>query len=155
MYAIRRGGSQELTPRMRANLVSYGERMSTRIFAAHLRSRGIASKQFDAWRIGFICSDEDFENGEVLPETYPAVKQVCAKRLQGEAVGCALGKDVSRRGEDEWPEICVVLPHFPAELFPVLNALVIRASRPGARPRMSRCQQLPKRTLASVALRMT
>lgn len=62
---------------MRSNLVSYGERMSTRIFAAHLRSRGMASKQFDAWRIGFTCTDEDFENGEILPETYPAVKQVC------------------------------------------------------------------------------
>jgi aspartokinase len=55
--------AQELTPRMRANLVSYGERMSTRIFAAHLRSRGVAARQHDAWRIGFTCTDDDFENG--------------------------------------------------------------------------------------------
>jgi hypothetical protein len=48
---------------MRANLVSYGERMSTRIFAAHLRSRGVAARQHDAWRIGFTCTDDDFENG--------------------------------------------------------------------------------------------
>ena len=116
---------------MRANLVSYGERMSTRIFAAHLRSRGMASKQFDAWRIGFTCSDDDFENGEILPETYPALKQVCEAGSTARQWASALGEDVNRRVEHEGTEIRVVLPqHLLAELFfPVLNSPVVRASR--------------------------
>uniref|UniRef100_A0A7S0RMN7 Aspartokinase n=1 Tax=Pyramimonas obovata TaxID=1411642 RepID=A0A7S0RMN7_9CHLO len=71
---------QELTPRMRANLVSYGERMSTRIFASFLRTQGLEAKQCDAAAIGFACTDEDYEAGEVLPETYPALKRALTRQ---------------------------------------------------------------------------
>eukprot|EP00242_Pyramimonas_sp_CCMP2087_P011691 CAMPEP_0198199080 /NCGR_PEP_ID=MMETSP1445-20131203/2408_1 /TAXON_ID=36898 /ORGANISM="Pyramimonas sp., Strain CCMP2087" /LENGTH=581 /DNA_ID=CAMNT_0043868797 /DNA_START=76 /DNA_END=1821 /DNA_ORIENTATION=- len=74
---------QELTPRMRANLVSYGERMSTRIFASFLRTQGVEARQFDAVDIGFACTDDNYENGEILPETYPVLKKSLT-RAEGE-----------------------------------------------------------------------
>ena len=66
---------QEVTPRTRAMLVSFGERMSTRIFASYLRSRGVNAKQYDAFEIGMVTSDDDIENGRVLPESYANLKQ--------------------------------------------------------------------------------
>lgn len=66
---------QEVTPRTRAMLVSFGERMSTRIFASYLRTRGVNAKQYDAFEIGMVTSDDDIENGRVLPETYANMKK--------------------------------------------------------------------------------
>ena len=66
---------QEVTPRTRAMLVSFGERMSTRIFASYLRTRGVKAKQYDAFEIGMVTSDDDIENGRVLPETYANMKK--------------------------------------------------------------------------------
>ncbi|CAI5495042.1 unnamed protein product [Closterium sp. Naga37s-1] len=63
---------RELTPRSSDYLVSFGERCSTRIFAAYLNSLGVPSKQFDAFQMGVITTDE-FTNADVLDETYPAV----------------------------------------------------------------------------------
>eukprot|EP00898_Chlorokybus_atmophyticus_P007665 jgi/Chlat1/78/Chrsp1S00209 len=63
---------RELTSRTLDYLVSFGERMSTRLFSAYLVTLGVMSKQHDAWDIGFITTD-DFTNGDILPETYPAV----------------------------------------------------------------------------------
>jgi len=71
---------QELTPRMKANLVSYGERMSTRIFSSFLRSQGVRSKQCDAWEIGFVSTDDDFEAGEILPETYGKLREALIRK---------------------------------------------------------------------------
>nr|CAB3479318.1 unnamed protein product [Digitaria exilis] len=70
---------KELTLRTRDYLVSFGERMSTRIFAAYLNKRGVKARQYDAFEIGFITTD-DFGNADVLEATYPAV----AKRLHGD-----------------------------------------------------------------------
>ncbi|XP_074557252.1 aspartokinase 1, chloroplastic-like [Curcuma longa] len=70
---------KELTPRTRDYLVSFGECMSTRIFAAYLNKMGIKARQYDAFDIGFITTD-DFTNADILEATYPAV----AKRLQGD-----------------------------------------------------------------------
>ena len=64
---------QECTSRTRATLVSFGERMSTRIFASYLRSMGLRSTQYDAFdALGFVTTDE-FENGSILPVTYENV----------------------------------------------------------------------------------
>ena len=66
---------QECTGRTRATLVSFGERMSTRIFASYVRSMGLNSKQYDAFdQLGFVTTDE-FENGNVLPATYDNVRK--------------------------------------------------------------------------------
>ena len=65
---------QEVTPRTRALLVSFGERMSTRIFAAYLRSLGVNAAQMDSTDDCFVTTD-DFENGSVLDETYEKTKK--------------------------------------------------------------------------------
>ncbi|CAN6314457.1 unnamed protein product [Urochloa humidicola] len=70
---------KELTPRTRDYLVSFGECMSTRIFAAYLNKLGKKARQYDAFDIGFITTD-DFTNADILEVTYPAV----AKRLHGD-----------------------------------------------------------------------
>ncbi|XP_073013978.1 aspartokinase 2, chloroplastic-like isoform X2 [Typha latifolia] len=67
---------KELTLRTRDYLVSFGECMSTRIFAAYLSKIGIKARQYDAFDIGFITTD-DFTNADILEATYPAI----AKRL--------------------------------------------------------------------------
>ncbi|XP_008790700.2 aspartokinase 2, chloroplastic-like [Phoenix dactylifera] len=70
---------KELTPRTRDYLVSFGECMSTRIFAAYLNKMGTKARQYDAFDIGIITTD-DFTNADILEATYPAV----AKRLHGD-----------------------------------------------------------------------
>ena len=73
---------QDLTARARDSLVSFGERMSTRIFASYLRQRGVPARQFDAPDIGFITSD-DFGNAEIIYE------QTLSK--VGKGLGCLAG----------------------------------------------------------------
>ncbi|XP_023768428.1 aspartokinase 2, chloroplastic isoform X2 [Lactuca sativa] len=70
---------KEFTPRARDYLVSFGECMSTRIFSAYLNKIGVKARQYDAFDIGFITTD-DFTNADILEATYPAV----AKRLNGD-----------------------------------------------------------------------
>ncbi|KAB8105090.1 hypothetical protein EE612_038576 [Oryza sativa] len=72
---------KELTLRTRDYLVSFGECMSTRIFAALLNKLGVKARQYDAFEIGFITTD-DFTNADILEATYPAI----AKRLHGDCV---------------------------------------------------------------------
>ncbi|PSS13719.1 Aspartokinase [Actinidia chinensis var. chinensis] len=70
---------KELTLRTRDYLVSFGECMSTRIFAAYLNKIGAKAQQYDAFDIGFITTD-DFTSADILEATYPAV----AKRLHSD-----------------------------------------------------------------------
>ncbi|KAB2610065.1 aspartokinase 2 [Pyrus ussuriensis x Pyrus communis] len=70
---------KELTLRTKDYLVSFGECMSTRLFAAYLNKIGVKARQYDAFEIGFITTD-DFTNADILEATYPAV----AKRVQGD-----------------------------------------------------------------------
>ncbi|PSS18248.1 Aspartokinase [Actinidia chinensis var. chinensis] len=70
---------KELTLRTKDYLVSFGECLSTRIFAAYLNKTGVKARQYDAFEIGFITTD-DFTNADILEATYPAV----AKKLQGD-----------------------------------------------------------------------
>ncbi|KAL1352585.1 aspartokinase 2, chloroplastic isoform X1 [Arachis hypogaea] len=72
---------KELTRRTQDYLVSFGECMSTRIFAAYLNKLGIKARQYDAFEMGIITTD-DFTNADILEATYPAV----AKRLHGDWV---------------------------------------------------------------------
>ncbi|XP_052189423.1 aspartokinase 2, chloroplastic-like isoform X2 [Diospyros lotus] len=73
------GQVKELTLRTKDYLVSFGECMSTRIFAAYLNKIGVKARQYDAFDIGFITTD-DFSNADILEATYPAV----SKRLLGD-----------------------------------------------------------------------
>ncbi|MCL7031242.1 hypothetical protein MKW94_001606 [Papaver nudicaule] len=70
---------KELTPRTKDYIVSFGECMSTRIFAAYLNKIGVKARQYDAFEIGIITTDE-FTNADILEATYPAL----AKRLHGD-----------------------------------------------------------------------
>ncbi|XP_010316459.1 aspartokinase 2, chloroplastic isoform X1 [Solanum lycopersicum] len=70
---------KELTPRAKDYLVSFGECMSTRIFSAYLNKLGVKARQYDAFEMGIITTD-DFTNADILEATYPAV----AKRLTGD-----------------------------------------------------------------------
>ncbi|KAK4413547.1 Aspartokinase, chloroplastic [Sesamum alatum] len=63
---------KELTLRTQDKLVSFGECMSTRIFASYLNKIGTKAWQYDAFDIGFVTTD-DFTNAEILEATYPAV----------------------------------------------------------------------------------
>jgi aspartate kinase len=65
---------QDLTLRAKDSLVSFGERLSTRIFAAYLRACGVPARQHDAWDLGVTTTD-DFGNAEVIyDETLPKVR---------------------------------------------------------------------------------
>ena len=55
---------QDLTPRAKDSLVSFGERLSTRLFAAYLNTQGVAARQYDAYAVGVTTSD-NFVNAEV------------------------------------------------------------------------------------------
>lgn len=67
---------KELTLRTRDYLVSFGECMSTRIFAEYLNQIGVKARQYDAFDIGFVTTD-DFTNADILEASFPAI----AKRL--------------------------------------------------------------------------
>lgn len=65
---------QDLTARARDSLVSFGERMSTRIFSSYLRQLGVPARQLDAPEVGFITSD-DFGNADIIyDQTLPKVR---------------------------------------------------------------------------------
>ncbi|MDR0600316.1 MAG: aspartate kinase [Treponema sp.] len=61
--------TRELTGRTRDCLVSFGERMSTRIAAAYLRSIKIKAQAVDAWDAGFL-SDSAYGQAELRGETW-------------------------------------------------------------------------------------
>jgi len=74
---------QDLTPRAKDSLVSFGERLSTRLFASFLRQQGIPATQYDAPDLGIITND-NFTNADVDYEaTYPAIQQSLSKLISG------------------------------------------------------------------------
>lgn len=56
--------TQDLTPRAKDSLVSFGERLSTRLFAAYLNAQGVPACQHDAFDIG-VTTNDNFVNAEV------------------------------------------------------------------------------------------
>ena len=82
---------QECTSRTRALLVSFGERMSTRIFASYLRSIGVSAEQVDTTDNVFV-TDDVFENGAILDETYEKTRaRLTLKPGQGPVVRVVTG----------------------------------------------------------------
>ncbi|KAK9824483.1 hypothetical protein WJX72_010708 [[Myrmecia] bisecta] len=66
---------QDLTLRAKDSLVSFGERLSTRLFASFLRAHGVPARQHDAWDLGFTTTD-DFSNADIIyDQTLPKVNQ--------------------------------------------------------------------------------
>jgi aspartate kinase len=68
---------RELSPRSKDYLVSFGERLSTRIFAEFCRSRGIFATQVDAFEAG-LATDDHFGDAQVNPSTYDQVPKFFA-----------------------------------------------------------------------------
>jgi aspartate kinase len=73
---------RELSPRSNDYLVSFGERISTRIFAAYCSKMGTPAIQYDSFDIGFITND-NFMNAEIESETYKLVKSKLSVVPQG------------------------------------------------------------------------
>ncbi len=53
----------ELTPRILDSIVSFGERLSSRVIAAAMRARGLGARQYDAGQ--FIITDDNFQSANV------------------------------------------------------------------------------------------
>ncbi|GLI62257.1 hypothetical protein VaNZ11_004863 [Volvox africanus] len=71
---------QDLTPRAKDSLVSFGERLATRIFASYLRAQGVPARQHDAWDLGLTTTD-DFTNADVIYEaSLPAIAAALAPK---------------------------------------------------------------------------
>ena len=54
----------ELTPRIMDAIISFGERLSSRVIAAAMRARGISAQQYDAGQ--FIITDDCYQNANPL-----------------------------------------------------------------------------------------
>uniref|UniRef100_A0A7S0R5D6 Aspartokinase n=1 Tax=Chlamydomonas leiostraca TaxID=1034604 RepID=A0A7S0R5D6_9CHLO len=82
---------QDLTPRAKDSLVSFGERLATRIFASYLRVQGIPARQYDAWELGMTTTD-DFTNADVIyEETLPKIKANLTARAAAKEVAVVTG----------------------------------------------------------------
>lgn len=70
---------KELTPRTLDQLLSYGERLSVRIFAAFLCQQGISAEALDGWTAGML-TDSNFNSAEILPQTFENIIQAFENR---------------------------------------------------------------------------
>ncbi len=59
--------TEEITPRIRDFVLSFGERLSAPVVAANLRTRGCAAEAFEADQIG-LMTDENYGNATALLE---------------------------------------------------------------------------------------
>lgn len=72
---------KELSPRTKDYLMSFGERLSVRILAAHLRqNEGINAEHVDAFEAGFV-SNSIYNNAEIKEETFDNVRQFFADHI--------------------------------------------------------------------------
>lgn len=72
----------ELSPRSLDHIASFGERMSTRVLAAHLRDLGHEARAFPAWELG-LTTTRQFGQARPLPEAAAVIKA----RVRGEVEG--------------------------------------------------------------------
>ena len=100
---------KDLSPRSLDSLVSFGERMSTRIFSGYLKRLGIPSIQHDAFDLGFATTDQ-FTNGDILyEESIEEVRRnVQRLRTRREIYGSSKAREGGKEEEEE--EMLPVLP---------------------------------------------
>lgn len=65
---------KELSDRTYDHLISFGERMSVRIFAAYLNNNGLKAKAYDSWELGLL-TDSNFGNAEVLDSSQISIRR--------------------------------------------------------------------------------
>lgn len=73
---------RELTPRTMDHLLSFGERLSVRLFCAYLCQQGLVAEAVDGWNAGVVTSS-DFNRAEPLPESYENIVQAFQKLTLG------------------------------------------------------------------------
>jgi aspartate kinase len=73
---------RELTPRTRDYLQSFGERLSTRIAAAYLRTLGMRAAAYDAWQLGFV-SNSNHGAAELLEESWDRIPKAILPLVEG------------------------------------------------------------------------
>lgn len=82
---------KELSPRTKDYLVSFGERLAVRIFAAHLRkNEDIAAEHVDAYDAGFV-TNSNFTRAELKEETYANVKKYFSNYIGDNRVAVVTG----------------------------------------------------------------
>ena len=72
---------KEVTPRLNDYVTSFGERLSSKCFAALLRERGHKDAEaFNAYDLGFV-TDSKFMNARPLPDTYEKISEACKPHI--------------------------------------------------------------------------
>lgn len=101
---------QDLTPRAKDSLVSFGERLSTRIFAAFLNRQGVPAQQMDAYEIGVVTNDNFLNAGQWAALGRGGLGCGTAGPGIGRLVGRSEG---GRREQGREGEACTVIDHPP------------------------------------------
>ena len=65
---------KELSDKTFDNLISFGERLSVRIFSAYLNNLGLKSKAYDSWELGLL-TDSNFNNADVLDTSFISINR--------------------------------------------------------------------------------
>jgi aspartate kinase len=82
---------KELSPRTKDYLVSFGERLSVRIFAAHLRkNENMPALHVDAFEMGFV-TNSNFTNAELADETLGNVRRYVEKHVGNTKIAVVTG----------------------------------------------------------------
>ena len=87
---------KEISPRTSDYLVSFGERISCQIVAAHFNRRGMAARYHFAYDIGMI-TDNNFQNALPLPEAYDLIRHQLSDTSYVPVVTGFVGKN--KKGE--------------------------------------------------------
>lgn len=66
---------RELSPRTMDHLLSFGERLATRLFCGYLCQQGVAAEAIDGWSAGLV-TNSTFNRAELLPESYENISIV-------------------------------------------------------------------------------
>lgn len=88
-YEIRK--DKEASLKMMDHVQSFGERMSSRILAAHLTKVGVNAKACFAWDIGMITNN-DFGNAEPLDSSYTLINEKITKIKETPIITGFIGK---------------------------------------------------------------
>jgi aspartate kinase len=91
---------KELSNKTFDHLISFGERLSVRIFSAYLNNLGIKSKAYDSWDLGLL-TDSNFNNADVLDESYISInRSLCYLESNYDHVPVITGF-IGKNGSDE------------------------------------------------------
>ncbi len=82
---------KELTPRTLDYVVTFGERLSTRIIASYFTKAGIPAEQHDAFDIGLV-TDDRFGGAQPLPEADAEIKRQISRMTKLPIITGYMGK---------------------------------------------------------------